>query len=75
MQKKNNFLSLVKDAFDAEIIKKLVFSRPDGQAAVKVSARLCSHRGKKLLNLEYSYPSGTVSQENLTSDTLEKRVS
>lgn len=71
---KTEFCKLVTKAFDAEIIKKLVFSRPTGEGAVKISGRLCSHRGKKLLALEYSLPSGTVSQENLTAETLPGRI-
>ena len=74
MQKKSEFLELVTASFKAGIIKKLVFSRPDGTEAVKVSGRLCSHRGRSLLALEYSLPSGTVSQENLTEDTLTIRL-
>ena len=75
MQKKSEFSDLVAKAFEAEIIKKLVFSRPDGAEALKVSGRLCSHRGRRLLALEYSLPSGTVSQENLSADNLEARLS
>lgn len=75
MTKKSDFLDLTKKAFKAEIIKKLVFSRPDCAEAVKVSARLCAHRGRRLLSLEYSMPSGTVSQENLTEDNLISRLS
>ena len=72
---KSNFLRAAFSSFNAEIIKKLVLSRPDGADAVKVSGRLCSHRGKRLLSLEFSLPSGTVRQENLTSDNLEERLS
>ncbi len=72
---KSNFLSLTVSAFNAEIIKKLVLSRPCGADAVKVSGRLCAHRGKKLLALEFSLPSGTVRQENLTADNLEEHLS
>ena len=75
MQKKSDFSELVLKAFQAEIIKKLVFSRPADAEAVKVSGRLCSHRGRKLFALEYSLPSGTVSQENLTSEALWERIS
>ena len=72
---KSNFLSLTLAAFRAEIIKKLVLSRPTDTQALKVSARLCSHRGKRLLSLEFSLPSGTVRQENLTEDALNERLS
>ena len=75
MTKKSDFLSLTEKAFKAEAIKKLVFSRPDGAEAVKVSARLCAHRNRRILALEYAMPSGTVSQENLTEETLIPRLS
>ena len=74
MQRRNDFLSLTKSAFNAEIIKKLVFSRPDECEAVKVSARLCAHRMKKFLVLEYSLPSGTVRQENVFESELEAKL-
>ena len=72
---KSDFLSIATLAFKNEIIKKLVLSRPTDAEAVKVSGRLCSHRGKRLLSLEFSLPSGTVKQENLTDETFEGRLS
>ena len=63
--KSKEFIELFTKAFDTEALKKLVFSRPNGEGAVKVSARLCSHRGRKLLNLEYATHTGAVSQKNL----------
>ncbi len=75
MQKRNDFLSLTLLAFDAGVIKKLVLSRPTGEGAIKTSGRLCSHRRGTVLALEFSYPSGTVSQENLTRAELPERLS
>ena len=75
MQKKSEFSALVAKAFRTAILKKLVFSRPASAEAVKVSGRLCSHRQKSILALEYSLPSGTVSQENLSEERLEERIS
>ena len=76
MQMRNDFLSLTLSAFKAEIIKKLVFSRPDENTeALKASARLCSHRTKKFMVFEYTLPSSTVRQENVTEDMLEKKIS
>ena len=74
MQKRNDFLSLSLLAFNAKVIKKLVLSRPTGEGAVKASGRLCSHRRGTVLALEFSYPSGTVSQENLTESELPERL-
>ena len=72
---KSEFLDLIEKSFNAEILKKLVFSRPDGAEAQKASGRLCSHRNGKILALEYSLPSGTVSQENLRKDDLAEKLS
>lgn len=67
---KNNFLSCVTDAFDKDVLKKLVFSRPRNAEIQKVSGRLCSHRHGKILALEYSLPGNTVSHKNLRADEL-----
>ena len=76
MPMRNDFLSLTLSAFRAQIIKKLVFSRPDGNTeAVKVTARLCSHRRGKFLAFEYSYPSSTVRQENIFEDRINEKLS
>lgn len=64
------FLNLVLRAYDREIINKLVFSRPRESEVTKVSARLCAHRGKKFLAVEYSLPGNTVSQKNVGRDAL-----
>ena len=63
--KKSDFLSLVQLTLEKEVLKKLVFSRPQSSEVSKVSARLCSHRGKSILALEYSLPGNTVSHKNL----------
>ncbi|MBO5100955.1 MAG: SAM-dependent methyltransferase, partial [Clostridia bacterium] len=70
MMNKDGFLSLICDAFDKEIIKKLVFSRPISGEVEKISARLSSHRGRKLLILEYFLPGNTVSHKNLSAEEL-----
>lgn len=65
------FISLCLLAFEREAIKKLVFSRPaDKSAPSKVSGRLCAIKGENALALEYSLPSGTVSQRNLKRDDV-----
>lgn len=66
MTKKNEFTELFEKAFDKEALKKIVFSRPLGEGAVKVSGRLCAHRAQKILSLEYSAHTGAVSQKNLS---------
>lgn len=74
MTAKNNFLALISDAFGKEVLKKLVFSRPRSSEITKVSARLCAHRGRRILALEYSLPGNTVSQKNITESELESTV-
>ena len=67
---KTDFLNLVKKSFDKEIIKKLVFSKPIDTEAAKVTARLCAHRGRKILAAEYSLPGNTVAQRNFREEEL-----
>ena len=70
-----DFLNLVKEAVSREALKKLVFSRPLTSEISKVSARLCAHRGKRMLALEYSLPGNTVSQKNLMEDAIDEELS
>lgn len=72
---KNEFLGLIISAFEKEIIKKIVFSRPVTSEISKVSGRLCAHRGQKILALEYSLPGNTVSHKNLREAELDATLS
>jgi SAM-dependent methyltransferase len=72
---KDGFLSLICDSFDKETINKLVFSRPISGEIEKISARLSSHRGRKLLILEYFLPGNTVSHKNLSAEELSEALS
>ena len=65
MTKINAFIETVKLSFDKEVIKKLVFSRPRSSEISKVSARLVSHRERRMLSFEYSLPGNTVSHKNV----------
>ena len=65
------FISAVVTAFEKGALKKLVFSRPMTDAPAKISARLCAHRGQKILAAEYSLPGNTVSQKNFRADGIE----
>ncbi len=60
-----DFIELAELAFKTEALKKIVFSRPMGEFPEKISARLCAHRGQKLLAAEFSLSGNTVSQKNL----------
>ncbi len=75
MMKKNDFISCVTGAFDKDVLKKLVFSRPKNSEIQKVSGRLCSHRHGKILALEYSLPGNTVSHKNLHANEIDSVVS
>jgi SAM-dependent methyltransferase len=67
----SDFFSLILSSFKKEALKKIIFSRPASSEISKISGRLCSHRGRKILALEYSLPGNTVSQKNLKEDELE----
>ena len=70
MAKKSNFTELAVRAFGREALKKLVFSRPVSGEVQKVSGRLCAHRGRRILALEYSLPGNTVSHKNVPEESL-----
>ena len=70
MNKKDEFISLLCSAFKREIIKKLIFSRPATGEVKKISGRLCAHRGRRILALEYSLPGDTVSHKNLPESEM-----
>ena len=64
------FISLAILAFERGVIRKLVFSRPRSSEVTKVSGRICAHRGRNILALEYSLPGDTVRHKNLAGDAL-----
>ena len=70
-----DFLWLITESFKKEVLKKLVFSRPIDSEISKISARLCAHRGRRILAVEYSLPGNTVSQKNFTESELSGELS
>ena len=68
MKNKNEFLTVLESAFKREALKKLILSRPKEGEIKKISCRLCAHRGRRLLAMEYSLPGNTVSHKNLGED-------
>jgi len=74
MNLKSDFLSIVIASFKKEVLKKLIFSRPRGTETVKVTGRLCAHRGRRILALEHSLPGNTVSQKNVNEENLEAEL-
>ncbi len=71
----SDFYSLMLAAFQREALKKIVFSRPvSKQSAQKVTGRLCAHRGRRILALEYTLKDNTVSQRNVKEDELDNVI-
>ena len=68
--KTTDFSALVELAFKKEALKKLVLSRPTTGEVKKIAARLCAHRGKRILAMEYSLPGDTVSHRNVGEEEL-----
>ncbi len=67
---RNKLVELIKLSAEKGALKKLVFSRAEGDAAEKITGRLCQLRGRRIISLEYSLPGNTVSQKNISvSDT------
>ena len=74
MAKKSDFTELAVRAFGREALKKLVFSRPTEGEVQKVSGRLCAHRGRHILALEYSLPGNTVSHKNVPEEGVGEAI-
>lgn len=71
----NDFYRLFLSAFQKEALKKIVFSRPSSKdSPEKVTGRLCSHRGRRILALEYALKDNTVAQRNVKEDELDGAV-
>lgn len=60
-----DFISLAMLVLERGALTKLIFSRPRASEEKKVTARLVSHRGRKMLALEYSLPGDTVRHRNV----------
>ena len=61
-----SFARLVFDICEKDALKLLVFSRPIGSSAKKITARLCTHKAGRLVQFEYSLEGNTVSQKNVS---------
>lgn len=75
MKNKERFLAFAERAVRREVLKKIVFSRSVTGEIVKVSGRLCAHRGQRFLAMEYTLPSSTVSQKNIRYDGMNEELS
>ena len=70
----NIFFGLIESAFKKEVLKKLIFSRPKVGEINKISCRLVSHRGRRVLAMEFSLPGNTVSHKNISEQELETEL-
>lgn len=70
-----DFVEITLLSFKKEALKKIVFSRAKDGAPEKISARLCAHRGQKILAAEFSLPGNTVSQKNYRENEIEGFIS
>ena len=69
------FIQLAALAIEKTAIKKLIFSRPNNSEILKVSARLCENRGRRMLAVEYNLLGNTVSQKNFYGDAMTEEIS
>ena len=66
MDELSSFLSLVALAAEKCLLRRVVFSKPQGGVeAMRVGGRLCKKGDGVILSLEYSYPAGRVSHQNI----------
>ena len=70
-----DFIEIAILSFKKEVLKKMVFSRAKEGAPEKISARLCAHRGQRILAVEFSLPGSTVSQKNYREGEIEAFIS
>ena len=75
MQNKDNVINTVLRLCENEALRKIVFSKPLCSEIKKISARLVSHRGRRMIAFELSLPGDTVSQRNVGEDTLAEALS
>ena len=72
---RKKFVDLALSAVRREAVKRIVFSRPISGEIKKVSGRLCAHRGRVVLALEYFLPGDTVSQKNIGNEEIADTIS
>lgn len=66
MDEFSSFLSLVSLAAEKCLLRRVVFSKPQGGVeAMRVGGRLCQKGNDVILSLEYAYPTGRVSHQNV----------
>lgn len=70
MKNKDILLNTVSDLVLHEALKKIVFSKPLSSEVKRITARLVSHRGRRMLSLELALPGDTVSHRNIPESDL-----
>lgn len=68
-------ITLIIKSCQADILKKIVFSRPKENSAQKQVGRLCVHNKRKYLAIEATEGNGKVSHTNLDVSFLENALS
>ncbi len=71
---KKDFIELTLEVFRSEALKRLILSRPRSSEIAKISCRLVSHRGRRMLAMELSLPGDTVSHKNICEDAIESEL-
>jgi hypothetical protein len=74
MQNKDTLINAICDLVSREALKKLVFSKPKSSEVKKISARLVSHRERRMLSLELSLPGDTVSHKNISEENIAREL-
>lgn len=76
MTEKDTFFELIVTAVRREVLKKLVLSKPLHEGEPKrITARLCAHRGRRVLSMERALEGNTVAQQNVPEDRLAEELS
>ena len=76
MTPKPTFSELILTAVRREVLKRLVFSKPQhAELPKRISARLCAHRGRRVLAMEFSLEGNTVSQKNIPEASITEALS
>lgn len=66
----SGFAELAVQAFSAQTLNKIVFSKPDTPDVRKIVCRPCIHRQNRLLVMESYLPGDTVSQRNVKEEDI-----
>jgi hypothetical protein len=74
MSVRTQLYSLIKKSADADVIKKIVFSKPNGNSPVKQVARLCTLKDGRYLAFEATLDGGKVSHTAIAVSDLDSHL-